>query len=195
MSRHLPAPTEGSILGAAPLHLLVSHVAWANRQLFGALREVDSFASQRGAGLIVREEEHRRVRARVVTVDRLRRETRLGEGGCSLSGGERQRLSIARALLKDAPIVLLDEATASVDASAEAELQRAIDELVKHKTVVMVAHRLRAVRRADAIVVLDRGRVVESGTDEELLARSGTYATLWREQERARGWRLAAAGR
>jgi ATP-binding cassette, subfamily B, bacterial IrtB/YbtQ len=120
-------------------------------------------------------------------------DTRLGEGGGSLSGGERQRLSIARALLKDAPIVLLDEATASVDASSEAELQRAIDALVRHKTVVVIAHRLRTVRRAHHIVVLDHGRVAESGTHDALMARDGLYAALWREQERAKGWRLGGA--
>ncbi|MFP2930947.1 ABC transporter ATP-binding protein [Pyxidicoccus sp. 3LG] len=120
-------------------------------------------------------------------------DTLLGEGGGTLSGGERQRLSIARAILKDAPIVLLDEATASVDASAEAEIQRAIDELVKKKTVVVIAHRLRTVRRAHRIVVLDKGRVAESGTHEELLAKRGVYAALWQEQERAKGWRLAAS--
>jgi ATP-binding cassette subfamily B protein len=117
-------------------------------------------------------------------------DTVLGEGGGSLSGGERQRISIARAILKDAPIVLLDEATASVDASAEAEIQRAIDELVRHKTVVVIAHRLRTVRRAQRIVVLDRGRLAESGTHGELLQRDGVYAAMWREQERAKGWRL-----
>ncbi|UJR82301.1 ABC transporter ATP-binding protein [Sandaracinus amylolyticus] len=119
-------------------------------------------------------------------------DTVLGEGGGTLSGGERQRLSIARAILKDAPIVLLDEATASVDASAEAEIQRAIDELVAKKTVVVIAHRLRTVRRAHRIVVLERGRVAESGTHDELIAADGVYAALWREQERAKGWRLAA---
>jgi ATP-binding cassette, subfamily B, bacterial IrtB/YbtQ len=117
-------------------------------------------------------------------------DTVLSEGGGSLSGGERQRISIARALLKDAPIVLLDEATASVDASAEAEMQRAIDELVRHKTVVVIAHRLRTIRRAHRIVVLERGRVAESGTHAVLCRRDGVYAALWREQERARGWRL-----
>ncbi|NTX63672.1 ABC transporter ATP-binding protein [Myxococcus sp. CA051A] len=117
-------------------------------------------------------------------------DTVLTEDGGSLSGGERQRLSIARAILKDAPIVLLDEATASVDASAEAEIQRAIDELVRHKTVVVIAHRLRTVRRAHRIVVLERGRVAESGTHDELVRREGPYAALWREQERAKGWHL-----
>ncbi|WP_163995887.1 ABC transporter ATP-binding protein [Pyxidicoccus caerfyrddinensis] len=120
-------------------------------------------------------------------------DTVLGEGGGTLSGGERQRLSIARAILKDAPVVLLDEATASVDASAEAEIQRAVDELVKKKTVVVIAHRLRTVRRAHRIVVLDKGRVAETGTHEELLAKRGVYAALWQEQERAKGWRLAAS--
>jgi ATP-binding cassette subfamily B protein len=121
-------------------------------------------------------------------------DTVLAEGGGSLSGGERQRLSIARAILKDAPIVLLDEATASVDASAEAEIQRAIDELVKRKTVVVIAHRLRTVRRAHRIVALDRGRVAEVGTHDELLRSGGVYAALWREQERAKGWRLGQDG-
>ncbi|MDF2696218.1 MAG: Lipid export ATP-binding/permease protein MsbA [Labilithrix sp.] len=120
-------------------------------------------------------------------------DTVLGEGGGSLSGGERQRLSIARAILKDAPIVLLDEATASVDASAEAEIQKAIDELVRSKTVVVIAHRLRTVRRAHNIVVLDKGRVAESGTHDVLIAKGGVYATMWREQERAKGWRLGAS--
>lgn len=119
-------------------------------------------------------------------------DTVLGEGGGSLSGGERQRLSIARAILKDAPIVLLDEATASVDASAEAEIQRAIDVLVQQKTVVVIAHRLRTVRRAHRIIVLDKGRLAEAGTHDELLTRGGVYAGLWREQERAKGWRLGA---
>lgn len=120
-------------------------------------------------------------------------DTKLGESGGTLSGGERQRISIARAILKDAPIVLLDEATASVDASAEAAIQRAIDELVKDKTVVVIAHRLRTIRHADQIVVLDRGRVVETGNHDALLRKNGVYAALWREQERGKGWRLPAS--
>ncbi|MBX3231783.1 MAG: ABC transporter ATP-binding protein [Labilithrix sp.] len=118
-------------------------------------------------------------------------DTPVGEGGSALSGGQRQRISIARAILKDAPVVLLDEATASVDATAEAEIQRAIDELVKHKTVVVIAHRLRTIRRAHRIVVLEAGKVVEEGTHAELVDRDGLYARLWAAQERARGWRLA----
>ncbi|MET0340299.1 MAG: ATP-binding cassette domain-containing protein, partial [Polyangiales bacterium] len=117
----------------------------------------------------------------------------IGNKGGRLSGGQRQRLAIARAMLKDAPIVLLDEATASVDASAEVEIQRAIDALVKAKTVVVIAHRLRTVRRAHQIVVLDGGRVVEAGTHDALVAREGAYARMWREQERAKRWRLAAS--
>lgn len=117
-------------------------------------------------------------------------DTPVGEGGNALSGGQRQRISIARAILKDAPIVLLDEATASVDSSAEASIQRAIDELVKQKTVIVIAHRLRTIKRAHRIVVLDRGRVVEQGRHDELVAKGGVYATLWNEQARAKGWQL-----
>lgn len=118
--------------------------------------------------------------------------TPLGEAGEALSGGERQRISIARAILKDAPIVLLDEATASVDASAEVALQRAIDRLVREKTVIVIAHRLRTIRRAHQIVVLDGGRVAERGTHASLVAAGGVYARMWAEQQRAGGWRLSA---
>lgn len=120
-------------------------------------------------------------------------DTPLGEGGNRLSGGEKQRLSIARAILKNAPVVLLDEATASVDASAEGRIQAAIDALVKDKTVVVIAHRLRTIARADHIVVMDAGRVAEEGTHAQLLAREGLYARLWNQQQRARGWKLRAA--
>ncbi len=117
--------------------------------------------------------------------------TLLQEGGSSLSGGERQRLSIARALLKDAPILLLDEATASVDPSAEAELKRAIAHVARGRTVVVIAHRLRSVRDADLILVMDAGRVIERGSHASLLAEGGLYASLWQRQEQASGWSLA----
>jgi ATP-binding cassette subfamily B protein len=105
-------------------------------------------------------------------------DTRLAENGATLSGGERQRLSIARALLKDAPVVLLDEATASLDPESETRVQQAIGTLTADKTVLMVAHRMRTVLHADHIVVLDKGRVVEDGTPAELLARQGLFAHL-----------------
>lgn len=108
--------------------------------------------------------------------------TKLGENGMRLSGGERQRLSIARALLKDAPILLLDEVTASVDLDAQYEIQRALSRLVAGRTVIVVAHRLHTIRDADQIVVLEHGTVAERGTHEQLLAREGTYAELWRAE-------------
>lgn len=120
-------------------------------------------------------------------------DTQLDEGGASLSGGERQRLSIARALLKDAPVLLLDEATASVDPSAEAQIQRAIAELARGRTIIAIAHRLRSIRHADHILVVDAGRLVEQGTHDSLLALDGIYARLWRSQQQAQGWTLGPA--
>lgn len=117
-------------------------------------------------------------------------QTVVGEGGCTLSGGEKQRISIARALLKDAPIVLLDEATASLDAENEVLIQQAVSALVAEKTVIVIAHRLWSIMSADHIIVLDKGRVAEQGTHEELLAAGGIYADLWEKQSRAAGWRL-----
>ncbi|MCU0654742.1 MAG: ABC transporter ATP-binding protein/permease [Polyangiaceae bacterium] len=110
-------------------------------------------------------------------------DTQVGEGGSHLSGGERQRISIARALLKDADVILFDEATASVDPSAEAAIQQAIDELIAGKTVVVIAHRLRTIQRAHRILVLDQGRLVEQGDHPSLLARQGVYARLWNAQQ------------
>ena len=118
-------------------------------------------------------------------------ETRLGEGGSMLSGGERQRLSIARAILKDAPIVVLDEATANVDPENELELQRAIAELTKSKTVIMIAHRLKTVRNANQILVLDKGRIVQRGTHESLMAEGGIYADFVNMREKTVGWKIA----
>ena len=117
--------------------------------------------------------------------------TRVGEGGATLSGGERQRVSIARAILKDAPIVLLDEATAALDPESEAAVQEGLRALTKDRTLLVIAHRLRTVQAADQILVLDEGRVVERGTHAELLNLNGRYADFWQERSRAKGWRLA----
>ena len=115
----------------------------------------------------------------------------VGEGGTTLSGGERQRVSIARAILKDAPIVLLDEATAALDPVNEVAVQQALRALTQEKTLVVVAHRLQTVRAADQIIVLDQGRVAERGTHDELLAAGRRYAAFWNDRSRAAGWRLA----
>ena len=117
-------------------------------------------------------------------------QTIVGEGGSTLSGGEKQRISIARALLKDAPIVLLDEATASLDPENEVLIQQAISALVEQKTVIVIAHRLQSICNADKIIVLNEGNIKEEGTHEELLEMEGIYATLWREQNRAGSWRI-----
>jgi len=117
-------------------------------------------------------------------------DTMVGESGSTLSGGEKQRISIARALLKDAPIILLDEATAALDPENEVHLQAAIDELVCNKTVVVIAHRLNTIARADQIVVLEQGRIVELGKHDDLLQKNGLYTALWNEQQRMKGWKF-----
>ncbi len=117
-------------------------------------------------------------------------DTMVGEGGSTLSGGEKQRISIARALLKDAPVVLLDEATASLDPENEVEVQRAVNALVEGRTVVVIAHKLRTTQNADNIVVMEAGRVVDQGRHAELLERGGLYARLWALQNESVGWSL-----
>ena len=116
--------------------------------------------------------------------------TVVGEGGATLSGGEKQRLSLARAMLKDAPIVIFDEATANVDPENEDRLQAAIEALTRDKTIIMIAHRLKTVRHADQIVVLDGGRIVQRGTHDELLAQKGIYSDFVGMREKAIGWKL-----
>ncbi|WP_438799438.1 ABC transporter ATP-binding protein [Brevibacillus laterosporus] len=119
-------------------------------------------------------------------------DTMVGEGGSTLSGGERQRISIARAILKNAPVILLDEATSSLDPENEVEMQRAISRLIKGRTVIMIAHRLKTVVNADRIIVLDKGKIVEEGQHEELIKDDGLYAKLWELQTKTSGWRITA---
>jgi ATP-binding cassette, subfamily B, bacterial IrtB/YbtQ len=117
-------------------------------------------------------------------------ETPVGEGGTALSGGERQRVSVARALLKDAPIVLLDEATAALDPENERYVTEALRALAARSTVLVIAHRPATVVAADRVIVLDGGGIAEQGTHEQLLAAGGRYAEFWEARTRAKGWRL-----
>ena len=118
-------------------------------------------------------------------------DTVIGEGGSTLSGGEKQRISIARAILKDAPIVILDEATASVDPENEHLIQQALSALTKGKTILTIAHRLATIQHADQILVVDDGRIVQSGTHEELMAQGGLYRRFIEIREQAEGWRIS----
>ena len=117
-------------------------------------------------------------------------DTMIGQGGATLSGGEKQRISIARAILKDAPIILLDEATSSLDPENELIIQEAISNLIKNKTVIVVAHKLRSVMGADKIVVLNKGKVEEVGKHEELIKNNGLYKDLWNYQEKSKEWKI-----
>lgn len=118
--------------------------------------------------------------------------TVIGEGGATISGGEKQRISIARALLKDAPIIILDEATANVDPENESLLQDAIAQLTRGKTIIMIAHRLKTVQSADQILVLEQGRIIQRGTHQELMTAGGLYADFVSMREKSIGWKLGA---
>ncbi len=117
-------------------------------------------------------------------------DTVIGEGGASLSGGEKQRISIARAIMKDAPIIVLDEATANVDPENEADLMKAIDALTREKTIIMIAHRLKTVRNADQIIVIDGGQIAQQGTHDELMQSDGIYRRFVESRREAASWRL-----
>jgi ATP-binding cassette subfamily B protein len=118
-------------------------------------------------------------------------ETVIGEGGATLSGGEKQRISIARAIMKDSPIIILDEATANVDPENEAELTKAIEELTKNKTIIMIAHRIKTVRHADQIVVISDGKIAQRGTHAELINQDGIYRDFVSERKEAVSWKIA----
>lgn len=117
-------------------------------------------------------------------------ETVIGEGGATLSGGEKQRIAIARAIMKDAPIIILDEATANVDPENEKELTEAIENLTNHKTIIMIAHRLKTVRNADQIIVVDNGKIVQKGKHKELMQQNGIYKKFILGREQALSWKL-----
>jgi len=118
--------------------------------------------------------------------------TQIGDIGGSLSGGERQRISIARAILKNAPIVILDEPTAALDTESEVAVQGAIDKLVEDKTVIVIAHRLSTIAAADMILVVDEGKVIQQGTHDELVATQGRYYNMWSAQQRIKEWHIDA---
>ena len=117
-------------------------------------------------------------------------QTVIGEGGSSLSGGEKQRISIARAILKDAPIIIFDEATANVDPENEDKLQRAMEELMKDKTVIMIAHRLKTVKHASKIIVINNGQIVQQGTHQQLIKEDGLYKKFVEQKNETGSWKL-----
>ncbi|MBR3311624.1 MAG: ATP-binding cassette domain-containing protein [Solobacterium sp.] len=117
-------------------------------------------------------------------------DTVIGEGGASLSGGEKQRISIARAMMKDAPVIFLDEATANIDPENENELMHAIQALTAEKTVIMIAHRLKTVEHADQILVIDHGKIVQQGTHKSLISQDGLYKTFIGERREAASWKV-----
>ena len=118
-------------------------------------------------------------------------DTVTGEGGDTLSGGQKQRISIARAILKDAPIIILDEATASVDPENEHLIQNAVTELTKGKTIITIAHRLATIEQADQILVVEDGRIAECGTHKELIKQNGKYRQFVSIREKAEGWKIS----
>ena len=117
-------------------------------------------------------------------------QTIIGEGGASLSGGEKQRISIARSILKNAPIIILDEATASIDSDNESYIQEAIDALVNGKILLVIAHRLNTIKNANQILVLDEGKITEHGTHEELIIQDGLYRCLWSSHQNTGTWKI-----
>ncbi len=192
-------PQEGSVLigghnvRSLDLDFLRSHIAIVLQDVFlfhGTVRQNLLFGRPQAT------EQEMIVAARAANAEEFilnlpdRYDTLVGERGVRLSAGQKQRLSIARALLKDAPILILDEATSSVDTETEHLIQEAISRLTAHRTTVAIAHRLSTIRNADLIIVLDKGQVVEQGTHEGLLARNGYYARMVHAQDLSREWRI-----
>ncbi|TAK24120.1 MAG: ABC transporter ATP-binding protein [Chloroflexota bacterium] len=178
-------------------------LAFARRQVAMVLQDVFLFEGSVRENLLVARPNATEVQieaaARAANADGFIRdlpggyEARVGERGVRLSGGQKQRISIARALLRDAPILVLDEATSSVDAETEGLIQEALERLARGRTTIVIAHRLSTIRNADRIVVLDDGRVAEIGTHDDLIARDGLYAAMYRAHAASRGWTVRSA--
>jgi subfamily B ATP-binding cassette protein MsbA len=177
---------DGRPLSDYSLTDLRRQIAWVSQQI--VLFDDTVAANIAFGGLADRDDEQIRAAARAANalefIEALPQgfQTRIGEGGASLSGGQRQRLAIARAILKDAPILILDEATSALDTESERLIQDALAHVMRDRTTFVIAHRLSTIEHADTVLVMDDGRIVERGTHRELLASGGVYASLHRMQ-------------
>ena len=195
-------PQEGSIsiggidlrdIGSSNLRSIESYVFQNNRLIKGTLLENVRLGRPQAGPEEVAEALRLAQCEDIVAKMPYGLDTLIGPGGTYLSGGEVQRIAIARAILRDAPIVILDEATAFADPENEHLIQKAFEELSKGRTVLLIAHRLTTIRNADLICVMDRGRIVESGRHDELLSSAGKYRDMWEDYQKALSWKVKEA--
>ncbi|MEM1047161.1 MAG: ABC transporter ATP-binding protein [Pseudomonadota bacterium] len=176
---------DGTDIWDVKAHSLRQHVAFVTQETYlfeGTIAQNIALGSENASPQAIEEAARNAHAHEFILEQEDGYETQVGEGGMKLSGGQRQRVAIARAMLRDAPILLLDEATASLDAESEAKVQEALDRLMADRTTIVIAHRLSTVRNAACIHVMDRGRVIQSGTHDELIGKGGLYATLYNLQ-------------